>query len=380
MIRLSAELLDFQRTARRFAEREIAPSALEWDDHPDRFPWEAMRKGGEAGLLSFHLPAAGETEPAFPGLLPPAILIEELAAACAGTAMIFAGHLLATWTLFQAEGSGASRFLAPLLESPAAERPALAGLAWQETEPGRIMTIATATAQGWAVNGRKRLVRSGNLAGLVLVMVQVASEPEPKGLGLAVVPAGSPGFSVEKVERMLGNRICPMAELLFEDCRIPPENLIARGRAEEILEETLALASGLSAAAAIGATRGAFETALRYAGERYQGGRIIIEHDAVAEMLANMEVRLHAARAGLWQACAEAKPSRAELAKAKIFASEAGVDSCLDAVQVLGGYGYMHESGQEKRLRDVQMACHYEETNQALRRLILRESRKGREI
>jgi hypothetical protein len=97
-------------------------------------------------------------------------------------------------------------------------------------------------------------------------------------------------------------------------------------------------------------------------------------------MLANMEVRLHAARAGLWQACADRKPSRAELAQAKVFASEAGVDTCLDAVQVLGGYGYMHESGQEKRLRDVQMTCHYEETNQKLRCLIIHEIKRRKEI
>jgi len=379
MMNPSSELREFQRTARRFAEREIAPHALEWDDHPQNFPWEALQKGAEAGLLSFHLPGPGESEPPFPGLMPAAVLIEELAAACAGTAAILSGHLLATWALFQAEEAGA-RFLEPLLASLSAEKPALAALAWQEVEPERLMSTATPAGSAFILNGRKRLVRSGNLAQVVVVSVQESSAAGGKGSALAVVPAGAAGFSVEKVERTLGWRICPMAELLFEDCRIPAENLIARGRGEEIMEGALAYASVMSAAAAIGATSGAAETALRYAADRYQGGKMIIEHDAVAEMLANMEVRLHAARSSLWQACAASRPARAELAAAKVFASEAGVDACLDAVQVLGGYGYMHEYGQEKRLRDVQMTCHYEETNQQLRQLILRETRRKSEV
>jgi len=376
MMNLSEELLEFQRTARRFAEREIAPQALPWDDHPDQFPWEAVKKAAAVGLLSFHLPAAGEAEPLFPGLLPAAVLIEELAAACAGTAMIFAGQILAAWTLFQA-GEARERFLGPLLASLTSEKPTLASLAWHEIESERLMSAASPAGSGWAVNGRKRLVRCGNRAGLVLVLVQEASG---KGPALAVVPAGTPGFSVEKVEPMLGWKICPLAEVLFEDCRVPPENLIARGKGDEIMEGALTYASALSAAAAIGSARGAYETALRYAGERYQGGRIIIEHNAVAEMLASMEIRLQAGRAALWQACASPRPSRAELAGAKVFASEGGVDACLDGVQVLGGYGYMHEYGQEKRLRDAQMACHYEETNQKLRQLILRQTRIRSEV
>ena len=379
MMNLTDELLEFQRTARRFAEREVAPHALEWDDHPQNFPWEALRKGAEVGLLSFHLPAPGESEPPFPGLLPGAILIEELAAACPGAAMIFGGHLLATWALSQAGEAGA-RFLAPLFASLSAGKPALAALAWKEVEPERLMSTALPKGPSFTINGRKRLVRSGNLAQTVVVLVQESSASGSKGAALAVVPAGSAGCSVEKVEHTLGWRICPLAELLFEDCRIPAENLLARGRGEEIMEGALALASAMSAAAAIGATAGAAETALRYAAERYQGGKMIIEHDAVAEMLANMEVRLHAARSSLWQACAASRPAREELAAAKVFASEAGVDACLDAVQVLGGYGYMHEYGQEKRLRDAQMTCHYEETNQKLRQLILRETRRKSEV
>ncbi len=380
---LPDELLEFKKSAERFAEKLILPNALSWDDDPAQFPEKLVREGAQAGLLSYHLPVIEEDRlgpPVFPGLLPTVVLMEELAAKDAGAAMIFGAHILGSLPLALIKDAAAERFIPDILASIESPKPALMALALHESEAAEVWTTASKVEDGYAINGRKRLVRLGNVAGHIMTLVTRDTDAGPAAWALALIPVDTQGCYVERVEKMLGQNICPMADVLFENCVIPRGNLLAKNKAQPIIEEVLAAACAINAAVAIGTARGGYQTAIHYAAERYQGSKMIIEHDAVSGMLTDMQVRIAAARGGLLQAAAHPNPSRKELALSKIYSSEMAVQCCLDAVQVLGGYGYMHEYGQEIRIRDAQMTVHYEETNQSLRQLVNDKTREELEI
>jgi alkylation response protein AidB-like acyl-CoA dehydrogenase len=390
MFELSEELLLIQKTARRFAEREIRPIALELDQAPkDDFCWEIVRKGGEIGLLSFLIPEEyGGGGQAMMGYT---ILLEELSVACSGVATIFGAHGLGLAPiLLSGDVEAWERFFPPVVAAERSDRPYLCAYAITEPEAGsdveheegartaRLTTWARREGDEYIINGRKCFISNGSVASLVTVFATLDREAGIDAWTCFAVPTDTPGFVVGRVEDKMGQRACPAAELIFEDVRIPKENVIGgEGGGWLLNQQVLASSRGPVGAIAVGIARNAYEIALRYASERYQGGKPIIKHQAVKMMLADMAIKIEAARLLAWKASyladTQLPPPRKEPAMAKTFASDIAVEVCLDAIQILGGYGYMRDYGVEKCLRDAKLCQIYEGTNQIQRLVILEE-------
>jgi len=388
MFTLSDDLIAVQKLARQFAEREIKPIALKLDQAPkDYFHWDIVRKGAEIGLLSFFIPEAYGG--AGQGVMCYAVLMEELSAACSGVALIFGAHGLGLAPIILSGDLEAwERFLPPIVEAERSGQPKLCAYAITEPSAGsdvedpegsrtaRLTTFARKVSGGYVLNGRKCFISNGSVASLITVFASLDPAAGVDAWTCFAVPADSPGFSVGTIEDKMGQRACPAAELIFEDCFVPAENVIGgEGGGWALNQQVLASSRGPVGAIAVGIARAAYEAALAYAKERWQGGKRIIEHQAIRMMLADMRTQVEAARLMAWKACWLADnqlPPPAEwAAMAKVFCSDVAMRVTTDAVQILGGYGYMREYGVEKLMRDAKLTQIYEGTNQINRLAVM---------
>jgi acyl-CoA dehydrogenase len=373
------EQQEVQDWARGFADRAIRPRALELDKHPDSpIRRELLVEGAQAGIIGSSLPEflGGLGHDPFMG----ALVTEELAAACSGCAVLFGANLLGlSPILLSGDLKAIERFVRPIAESWNTDRPRLAALA--ATEPGmgsdfiaghpegRPRTRVDRKDGGYRINGRKVFISNGSLASLVTVF----ASHDPHGAvrsstSCFAVPTETPGFAVGQVFDKMGQRACPAAELIFDDVFVPAEHLIGpEGRGWELNRRVMSVTRTPVATIALGIAREAHDKALAYALERVQGGRPIAHHQAIQLILADMAIRVEAARGLIWNALgavAAGRPSLRLASMAKTFASDAAVANATDAIQVLGGNGYMHEYGVEKLLRDAKLTQIYEGTNQ----------------
>jgi len=378
-MQLTAEQEEVRDWARGFAERYVKPRALELDKNPESpLREELIREGAKAGIIGSGLPEflGGLGHDPFMG----ALVTEELAAACAGCAVLFGATMLGiSPILLSGDIDAIQRFVKPLTDSWGTDRPQLAALA--ATEPGmgsdfiaghpagRPRTRIQKQGDGYLINGRKIFISNGSLASLVTVFG--CSDPQAplrEGITCLAVPTDTPGFSVGQVFDKMGQRACPAAELIFDDVFVPAENLIAEEGAGWQLSGTIMSVTRTPVATiALGIARAAYDRAFEYARERIQGGQPIVNHQAIQVLLADMAIRVEAARGLVWNALhasAAAQPSIVLASMAKTFASDAAVANATDAIQVLGGNGYMHEYGVEKLLRDAKLTQIYEGTNQ----------------
>lgn len=377
------ELTDDQRTvqewAREFARRHITPRALLLDKDPDNPARdELIREAANAGILGVNLPeflGGGGHDP-----LTGALVTEELAAACAGCAVLFGATMLGMIPILLSGNLGAiQRFVAPVAKSWETDRPQLAALAATEPDAGsdfimghpqgRLRTRVEKKDGGYLINGRKIFISNGSLASLITVFASHdPTGPIRESLSCFAVPADTKGFSVGQIFEKMGQRASPAAELLFDDVWVPEENRLGNeGGGWALNRLIMSVTRTPVAAIALGIARAAYERSLEYAEARVQGGGPIVRHQAVELMLADMAIRVEAARALVWNAAgslAAGKPSLKLSSIAKIFASDAAVANSLDAIQILGGYGYMQEYGVEKLLRDAKLTQIYEGTNQ----------------
>ncbi|MGQ9598842.1 MAG: acyl-CoA dehydrogenase family protein [Anaerolineae bacterium] len=375
---LSPELQEIQARARKFAQEEIRPIAAEYD-RKGEVPPGIVEKAKAAGLLNVTIPK--EFGGMGYGALEGAIIAEELGAACAGISItiLVNGLALTPIQLFGTEEQK-ERFLRPV-----AEGAKLAAFCLTErqagSDAGAIKTTALPDGDEYVINGQKCFITSGGLAEIMTVFALTEPERGPRGVSAIIVPAKTPGIRVTKVEDKMGQRASNTVELTFENVRVPRANLLGKpGRGFAIALQTLDFGRSGVAALSVGVARAALEYALAYAKERQQFGAPIINNQGIAFLLADMAMKIEAARLLTWQAAwmvDQGLKVTEKSAMAKCFASDTAMEVTTHAVQILGGYGYMRDYPVEKLMRDAKLLQIYEGTNQIQRMVIARELAKA---
>jgi len=367
-----------KKMARTIAEERILPVRAELDEK-EEFPWAIMKDLADTDMFRVFIPE--EYEGLGGGCLELCLVVEELSRACPGVAISYAGSLLGSFALLEYGDEEQKRRYLPDIASGKK----LAAFAVTETEAGsdigNIKATATRTDEGYVINGTKQFITNGGEADLYTIIVLTNKAKGARGASALLVEKDTPGFSFGRKEKKMGIRASATRELVFEDCLVPAENIIGREGMGFIMTMKLFdyTRPGI-AAQAVGIAQGALEVAIDYAKKRIQFGHPIISFQAVQHMLANMAIDMEAARA-LVYAVARAIDSGAkgfgkESAMAKVCASDMAMRVTTDAVQILGGVGYMRDYPVEKMMRDAKITQIYEGANQVLRNVIALELRK----
>lgn len=371
---LTEDQQQIKRAVREFAEAEIRPHVLEWDE-AQYFPKELFARLGELGLTGVIFPE--EYGGAGLGYMEYALVIEELSRVDGSIGLSVAAHnSLCTNHLYQyGNTEQRKRFVTPLARGEKLG-------AWGLTEPGSgsdasgMRTIAVRRDGGWVLNGAKNFITHGISGDIAVVLAVTDREMRSRGVSAFIVERGTPGFIAGRKENKLGVRASETAGLIFEDCFVPDENLLGeRGRGFVNAMQILDGGRISIAALAIGIAQGAYEAALRYSKERQQFGKPIYEFQAIQFKLADMATQIDAARL-LTQRAAWLKDNKRqttrESAMAKLFASEIAVKVCEEAIQIHGGYGYTKDYPVEKHWRDSKLCTIGEGTSEVQRLVIAR--------
>ena len=372
---LTEEQEHLRREIREFAAQEIAPYMAAWDEASE-FPLAAVKKLGAMGLMGVIIPQ--EYSGAGLGYVDYVLAIEELSAVDGSVGLTMAAHnSLGTNHIFLAGNEAQKRKYVSRL----ATGEWLA--AWALTEPGSgsdassARTTAMKKGDRYVLNGNKTFITNGRYADVVVVIAITDRSKETHGLSAFVIEKGTKGFKAGKKENKLGLRASDTSELIFEDCEIPAENLLG-AEGEGFIDAMRVLDGGRISIAALslGIARGALDAALKYVKERRQFGKAIAEFQGIQWKLADMATELDAARL-LTQRAAVLKDAghkvTRESSMAKLFASEVAVHICNEAVQLLGGYGFIKDYPVEKFYRDVKLCTIGECTSEIQRMVIARE-------
>jgi alkylation response protein AidB-like acyl-CoA dehydrogenase len=377
---LTEEQREIRELVRTLARERVAPRAAEIDKTAE-FPWDIVEVLREHEL--FGLPFDEEHGGTGTGALMVLVAIEELSKVCATT-----GLLLAVQEL----GSLGIR-LAGTDEQKARWLPRLASGEWLPayalTEAGSgsdsaaMRTEARREGDEYLINGSKRFITNAGVAGLYVVFAKTDPEAGHSGISAFVVEADAPGFEVGRIEPKMGIKGSTTGEIFFDDCRIPADNLLGEeGEGFRIAMRILDRSRPGIGAQGLGLAQGATDYALEYAKSRETMGKPIAQHQLIAATLADMETKCEAAR-GLLYKCGQLIDEGAdgtELTKisamAKLFCTDVAMEVTTDAVQILGGYGYIQEYPVERMMRDAKITQIYEGTNQIQRLVIAREMLK----
>ena len=378
--RLSEEQLLLRDAVRVLADERIAPRAAEID-RTGEFPEDVRRLLAEHDILAMPFPE--EHGGLGSDLLTICLAIEQISRACATSGLILAVHELAALPLLM---KGTPEQQARWVPDLAAGRKLIA-FALTEAEAGSdaaaIRTTAVRDGGDYVINGSKRFISQGSVADLITVFAVTDPDAERhRRIGCFVVEVPADGFRVARVEHKMGLRGSPTAELEFVDVRVPAANLIGdAGDGFELAMRTFERSRPGIAAQAVGIAQGALEVAARYATERKQFGRPIGDFQLVAGMLADMDAATEAARQLLYTACQEIDAGVPDAGRwsalCKLVAGDAAMRVTTDAVQVLGGYGYIDEFPVERMMRDAKITQLYEGTQQ-IQRLVVARSLLGR--
>jgi butyryl-CoA dehydrogenase len=363
-----------RQMVRDFAEKEVKPSAEERDEQ-ELFSREIFDKMGELGLTGIPWPEEyGGAESDFISYV---IAVEELSRVDASMGTTLSAHIsLAGWPLFK---YGSEEQKKKYLE-PMALGEKLGAFALTETTAGTDATAAQSTARldgdSYILNGTKIFITNAGEAEIYIVFAMTDPEKGSRGMSAFIVEKDAPGLAFGKKERKMGLRSSPTLEMIFEDCRVPRENLLGQeGEGLKIALSTLDGGRNGIAAQAVGIAQGALEEAVAYAREREQFGRPIASFQAISFMLADMATKVEAARLLTYQAAYlenEGLPYGKASAMAKLFASEAAMKITTQAVQIFGGYGYTRDYPVERFMRDAKITEIYEGTSEAQRMVISR--------
>jgi len=376
---LTEEQEHLRREIREFAAREIAPNVAAWDEAGE-FPLAAIKKLGAMGLLGVIIPA--EYGGAGLGYVDYALAIEELSAVDGSIGLTVAAHnsLGTNHILLAGNEQQRQKYVTRLA---AGEWLA----AWALTEPGSgsdaggARTTAVKKGDRYVLNGNKTFITNGRYADAVVVIAVTDKSKATHGLSAFIVEKNTPGFRAGKKENKLGLRASDTSELIFEDCEIPEENLLGT-EGEGFIDAMRVLDGGRISIAALslGIGRGALDAALKYVKERRQFGKAIAEFQGIQWKLADMATSLDAARL-LTQRAAVLKDAGRKVTRessmAKLFASETAVHICGEAVQLLGGYGFIKDYPVEKFYRDVKLCTIGEGTSEIQRLVIARQLLKS---
>jgi acyl-CoA dehydrogenase len=362
-----------QKLVRDFAQKEIVPVAAELDREQRHSP-EIVEKFYDLGLLHYLVPE--EYGGAGLGLLEGCLISEELGAACGGVAAALGANILGLTPLLIAGEPSLKEAL--LIQHTSG--PNLAAFCLTEAGAGSdvssLHTQATREGDAYLINGTKRFISNGGVASLYSVFAVEDPEKGHRGISAFMVPATTPGVKHGKKEDKMGQRATDTREVIFDNVRIPVRYRLGTGLdGFKIAMMTLDESRSGVAAAAVGIGRAALETAVAYARERVQFGKPIADQQAIRFLLADMAKKVAAARLLCWHAAwlhDNGKRNSMESAMAKCFAGDTAMEVTTDAVQVLGGYGYMKEYPVEKYMRDAKLHQIYEGTNQIQRLVIAR--------
>ncbi|MGC2856468.1 acyl-CoA dehydrogenase [Novispirillum sp. DQ9] len=361
-------------TARAFAREQLAPHAEAWD-RAHQYPAEAVAALGELGFLGMVVPeewgGAGMDNVSY------ALALEEVAAGCGAVSTIMSVHNSVGCMPILKFGTDAQkeRFLRPL-----AEGKMIGAFCLTEPQAGSdaaaLKTRAVRDGDAWVLNGTKMFITSGKHAGVAIVFAVTDPAAGKKGISAFIVPTDTPGYTVVRVEDKLGQHASDTCQIAFEDMRLPADLMLGKeGEGYKIALANLEGGRIGIASQSVGMARAAYEAARDYAKDRQTFGKPIIEHQAVQFRLADMKVRIEAARHLVLEAARlrdAGEPCLTEACMAKLFASEMAEKVCSDAIQTLGGYGYLADFPVERIYRDVRVCQIYEGTSDVQRMVIAR--------
>ena len=361
--------------ARAFAQNELAPHAAQWEK--DKWiPDAVVAQMGELGLLGMVVPE--EWGGSFSDYTAYALAIEEIAAGDASTSTMMSVHNSVGCGPILAWGTEAHKqmYLRDL-----AQGKKIGCFCLTEPQAGseanNLKTTAKLVDGNWVLNGAKQFITNGKRASLAIVFAVTDPELGKKGLSAFIVPTNTHGFNVQRPEHKLGIRASDTCAILLDNCTIPEDHLLGpRGKGLAIALSNLEGGRIGIAAQALGIARAAFDAALAYANDRTQFGKKIIQHQSIANMLADMHTRISAARLLVLHAArmrTEGLPCLSEASQAKLYASELAEWVCSKAIQIHGGYGYLEDYPVERYYRDARITQIYEGTSEIQRMVIARE-------
>jgi isovaleryl-CoA dehydrogenase len=377
MLTFTSEQNMLRETVANFAEREVAPLAYEID-RDERFPSESFRRLADLGLLG--ITASVEHGGAGAGYTEMCIVTEELARFCGSTAATYADHadLCIDNIRRNAEETQKAKYLPPLCRGEK-----IGGLAMTEPSAGSDVMSMNLRAERrddcYVLNGTKIFITNGPVGDVFVIYAKTAPEKKAHGVSAFLVEKDFPGFGRGKKFEKMGWRGSPTGELVFEDCRVPAENLLGEeNKGGRVLMSGLNTERIVLGAMSLGLARGAFECALKYARERVQFGKPIAAFQLIQAKLADMAMEIELSRLVTYKGAAMAdRGLHRELnlvaACAKLYTSEAAMRITTEAVQILGGYGYMKEFPVERMMRDAKLQTIGGGTSEIQRLIIARE-------
>ncbi len=377
---LNEEQMAIQKMARDFAEKEIMPYARDLDEK-EEFPWEILRKLHSVGLHDLAVPE----EYGGPGIdsLSYSLIIEQIARGCAGVTVTSSanGNSLALYPLLIGGNEEQKQRFLPTI----CEKGDLVSFSLTEPNAGSdissIATTARKDGNDYIINGTKCFITNASYSKYHTVFANVIDGSGTKKLSVFMLEDSMPGIIKGKKEKKLGLRCSDTAELIFEDVRVPKDNLIGKeGDGFKLAMKTLDMARPSVGAISLGIAQAAFEAAVEYSKGRIQFGKPISHNQGIQFMLADMATKIEAARLLVYQASwlkdkfyKEGVPFTEKAAFAKVYASDVAMQVTTDAVQIFGGYGYSREYMVEKYMRDAKIMQIFEGTNQIQRIVIARQ-------
>lgn len=356
----------------KIAREKILPVRAELDE-TEAFPWEIMNVLADAGLFGIYIPEA------YGGLgfgnLENCLAIEELSKYCIGVSVSFAASGLGAYPILLHGSEEQKKKYLPFIAS--GKKLAAFGLteSGAGSDAAAIRTTAVRDGNDYVLNGVKQWITNGGEAEIYSVVAKTDRSKGARGASAFIVEKDTPGFTFGKKEKKLGIRTSATRELVFEDCRVPKENMIGReGVGFIVTMKTFDQTRPGIAIQGVGLAQGALDAVIEYARERKTFGKPIIAHQAVQHMIADMATEIEAARALTYLAARTADMNSKDLSKvssmSKLFATDVAMRVTTDVVQIFGGYGYMRDYPVEKMMRDAKILQIYEGTNQIQRNVI----------
>jgi alkylation response protein AidB-like acyl-CoA dehydrogenase len=364
-----------RQAAKDFAAKYIKPFVMDWDES-QHFPIELFRKMGEQGFMGVLVPVAYGGSGL--GYFEYAAVIDEIAQVCGSIGLSTAAHnsLCTGHILYFGNETQKQKYLPKLASGEWIG-------AWGLTEPNtgsdalRMQTVAKKVEGGWELNGAKNWITHGISGNVAVVLARTGELLDSRGISAFIVERGTPGFKGGKKENKLGMRASETAEMIFENCFVPDENVL--GELGDGFIQAMKILDGgriSIAALSLGIAKGAFKAALQYSKEREQFGQPISSFQGISFKLADMATEIEAAQLLIDQSCYlknEGKPLTKESAMAKYYASEVAVRSSTEAVQIFGGYGYTKDFPVEKFYRDSKLCTIGEGTSEIQKIVISRQ-------
>ncbi len=367
--RLTDEQTMVKDTVRRMAQEKISPLAADIDETGE-FPGEIIEHFKNLGLFGLAFPEAYNGSDM--GMLTAALVLEEIGSVCSSSAIICAAPIVAGRIILESGTNEQKDKYIPRLAS--GEQTAALALSEKEAEYDidRLSTLAEKSGEQYVINGKKSFIELADETGFIIVFAGIKNGADPNAASAFIVEKDTPGWTIERTVKKMGANAVHACDLVFEDCSVPGKNRLGEeGSGKVLASKALGLNCVATAARALGIARGAFDYSLNYTQERSQFGRPVAFFQGIQFMLADMATLIEAGRYMLYKACAELDRGEDSgyhsASMAKCFLSDTAMQVATDAVQLLGGYGYMKDHPVERMMRDAKLTQISEGTTLARR-------------